>query len=309
MTAGIDPQNFNAVLDELVRGSSDMHVHFAPDVRPDRLELARRLDGLETLRSAQEAGMRAIVLKSHYWPTGALAQTLQPLVSATAVFGMVVLNYQYGDRLNPFAAEVGAMTGCKILMGPTMHTREAVRGARAAGSRPLGVRDDQEGLTIVDHRGELLPEMEEILDIAQQYGMVMATGHLRAPDDHALVAGAHRRGLTTIVTHVEPSSARLDEHRWMVAHGAVIEWNGNLLHPQHPIDVDLTIAHARAVGVENSCLTTDSGQAMKPPVAECLRMFLAQLLVRGMDVEEVATMARDVPARVLDLDSPKGAAA
>jgi hypothetical protein len=294
----VNQANFSAVLDEVVRGSTDMHVHFGSDVRPEGLGFAPRMDALETVRSAEAAGMRAIVLKSHYWPTGGLAQALQPLVPGTQVFGMVVMNYQSGDRLNPFAAEVGARLGCKVIMAPSMHAAPGVRAARADGGGVFGVRADQGGLSVTDDNGNLLPEMEDILDIAQQYGVVMASGHLGPPDDHALVAGAHRRGLTTIMTHIRPDPELLDERRWMTDHGAVIEWNGNPVH-RVPVNVPLTIEHARAVGLENSCLTTDSGQAVKPPVAECLRMFVAQLILGGMSVDEVKTMAQSVPTRVL----------
>jgi hypothetical protein len=302
MSPQVSQANFSAILDDVVRGSSDMHVHFGSDVRPEGLEFAPRMDAFETVKSAEAAGMAAVVLKSHYWPTGGLAQTLQPLVPGIRVFGMVVLNHQHGERLNPFAAQVGAMLGCKIVMGPSMHTAAAVRAARIGGHTVFGVRDHQPGLAIVDEDGELLPEMEEILDIAQHYGMVVASGHLGAPDDHALVAGAYKRGLTTVLTHIRPDPALLDERKWMTGHGAVIEWNGNLLHPR-PIDVALTIEHARAVGIENSCVTTDSGQAIKPPVAECMRMFLAQLVLGGMTVDELRTMVQAVPARVLGLDN------
>jgi uncharacterized protein DUF6282 len=298
----VSQANFSAILDEVVRGSSDMHVHFGSDVRPEGLGFAPRMDALETARSAEAAGMRAIVLKSHYWPTGGLAQALQPLVPGTKMFGMVVMNYQNGDRHNPFAAEVGALLGCKIIMAPSMHAAPGVRAARADGRAVFGVRADQGGLSVVGDDGNLLPEVEVILDIAQQYDMVVASGHLGAPDDRALVAGACRRNLTTILTHVRPDPDLLEERRWMIAHGAIIEWNGNPVH-RLPVNVPLTIEHARAVGIENSCLTTDSGQAIKPPVAECLRMFVAQLILGGMSVEEVTTMAQSVPARVLGLDA------
>ena len=72
-------ENFSAVIDEVMHGAIDMHVHFGPDMPPAAdLGVARRLDGLGTARQARDAGMRAIVIKSHHWPTGALARTIQP---------------------------------------------------------------------------------------------------------------------------------------------------------------------------------------------------------------------------------------
>jgi hypothetical protein len=111
-------ENFSSVIDEVMHGAIDMHVHFGPDMPPAAdLGVARRLDGLGTARQARDAGMRAIVIKSHHWPTGALARTIQPLVPEVALFGTVVLNYSIGG-LNPFAVEVGAKIGCKVLLLP-----------------------------------------------------------------------------------------------------------------------------------------------------------------------------------------------
>jgi hypothetical protein len=88
-----------------MHGAIDMHVHFGPDMPPtDDLAVARRLDGIGTARQAKEAGMRAMVMKSHHWPTGALVRTIQPLFPEVSLFGTVVLNYSLGG-LNPFAVE------------------------------------------------------------------------------------------------------------------------------------------------------------------------------------------------------------
>ncbi|HEX2185838.1 MAG TPA: DUF6282 family protein, partial [Chloroflexota bacterium] len=48
-------------------GAIDLHVHAAPDVRE------RKADMLTVARAAHEAGMRAVVFKSHHEPTASLA--------------------------------------------------------------------------------------------------------------------------------------------------------------------------------------------------------------------------------------------
>ena len=83
-------ENFGSVIDEMMRGAIDMHVHFGPDMPPaPDIRVARRLDGLGIARQAREAGMRAIVMKSHHWPTGALARTIQPIIPEVALFGIL----------------------------------------------------------------------------------------------------------------------------------------------------------------------------------------------------------------------------
>jgi hypothetical protein len=46
------------IIDDLVRGSIDMHCHHAPDAM-----IEGRMDALETVKKAREMGMRAVVLK------------------------------------------------------------------------------------------------------------------------------------------------------------------------------------------------------------------------------------------------------
>jgi hypothetical protein len=80
-----------------------------------------------------------------------------------ALFGTVVLNYSIGG-LNPFAVEVGAKIGCKVLFAPTWNALHHASGRRggAEGRTPVGLRG-RPGIAIIDERGQLLPEMHEIL--------------------------------------------------------------------------------------------------------------------------------------------------
>ena len=71
-----------SVIDELLKGSIDMHIHCGPDPRVER-----RLDAIDAARQAKEAGMRAIVLKSHEYPTAPLAYAVRRIVSDIDVFG------------------------------------------------------------------------------------------------------------------------------------------------------------------------------------------------------------------------------
>ena len=50
-------------MENVMQGIIDMHIHAAPDVR------ARKLDDLELMEASVQRGVRAIVLKSHNFPT------------------------------------------------------------------------------------------------------------------------------------------------------------------------------------------------------------------------------------------------
>lgn len=291
-------ENFSSVIDEVMQGAIDMHVHFAPDQPPaDDLRVARRLDALGTARQARDAGMGAIVLKSHHWPTGALVRTIQPLAPEIALFGTVVLNYSIGG-LNPFAVEVAAKIGCKVLFAPTWQSAYHVSGrrSRTEGPTPVGLRG-RKGITILDESGRLVPDMHEILDIAKANDMVIATGHVSPQEHLILVEEAHRRGVQRIVVSHVREDISLEDRKRMTDQGAVIE-----LVYRPAMDPEAIIEAARGVGVEHCAMTVDGGQAFKPVPAESFRAFVGQLLYHGMSPEEVKTMAQKVPAQVLGLN-------
>jgi hypothetical protein len=289
-------ENFNSVIEDLMHGAIDMHVHFGPDMPPaPDIRVARRLDGLGIARQAREAGMRAIVMKSHHWPTGALTQTIQPLVPEVALFGTVVLNYSIGG-LNPFAVEVAANIGCKVVFPPTWNSAYHVARHVPPSLVPVGLRG-RAGLTVLDEKGRLLPEMQEILDIVKAKDMVIATGHLSPQEHLVLVEEAYRRRIERIVVSHVREEITLEERKRMADQGAVIEL---IYRPK--MDPAAIIRSAQAVGVERCAMTVDGGQAFNPFAAEAYRVFVGQLLYHDMSPEEVKTMAQRVPSRVLGLE-------
>jgi hypothetical protein len=289
-------ENFNSVIEDVMHGAIDMHVHFGPDMPPaPDIRVARRLDGLGIARQAREAGMRAIVIKSHHWPTGALAQTIQPLVPEVALFGTVVLNYSIGG-LNPFAVEVAANIGCKVVFPPTWNSAYHVARHVPPSLVPVGLRG-RPGLTVLDESGRLLPEMQEILDIVKAKDMVIATGHLSPQEHLVLVEEAHRRRIERIVVSHVREEITIEERKQMADQGAVIEL---IYRPK--MDPTAIIRSAQAIGVERCAMTVDGGQAFNPFAAEAYRVFVGQLLYHGISPEAVKTMAQRVPSRVLGLD-------
>lgn len=62
----------NMNIDDLVRGSRDTHVHFAPDAFG-----VFRMDALDTLKSVQQTGLRSVVLESQTYlntPVAAMSE-------------------------------------------------------------------------------------------------------------------------------------------------------------------------------------------------------------------------------------------
>ena len=61
-------------IDDLVRGSIDLHVHHAPGI------MTYRMDALDTARQASQMGIRAIVIKNQFYPTAPLTAMVGRLV-------------------------------------------------------------------------------------------------------------------------------------------------------------------------------------------------------------------------------------
>src|SRR5438045_6809971 len=82
----------------VLAGAIDIHVHSDPDDRP------RSIDAIDVAKLAKARGMRAIVLKNHYDPTGPLAYVVRKEVPGIEVFGGVDLNLTVGG-MNAAAVE------------------------------------------------------------------------------------------------------------------------------------------------------------------------------------------------------------
>ena len=172
----------NAV-DNLLKGSIDMHAHYGPDAFA-----VRKLDALEGAQLARQAGMRAIVLKNHQYCTAPLASIINQVVPGILVFGSVTLNTQAGG-LNPDVVEAAVKSGAKVVWMPTQSSNyDFMRNI---------LRTD--GISILDEKGNLLPSVEIILDIVKQYGIVVATGHLPVNEALVLVDSARNKGISKIV--------------------------------------------------------------------------------------------------------------
>ncbi len=278
-----------SIVDQLLKGSIDIHVHHGPDPR-----LERRVDALDAVRQARDAGMRAIVLKSHAYPTTPLAQMASKCVEGIAVFGGICLDHEVGG-LNPYALEASARIGAKVVWMPTF-----------ASAFDLKQENDSSGITILDDNGRLLPVVMDILEIVKRYNMVLATGHLSSDEVIALVEAASSGGIKKLVaTH--PLGGKylyvpLEKHRWLAEKGVCIEHTFNVTMPTRRRDPKTIVEAVRTAGVEHCIISTDFGQDYNPAPAEGMRLAIATLLKSGLNEKEMEILVKVNPARLLDLE-------
>jgi hypothetical protein len=101
------------VTDPLLEGAVDLHVHGGPDLVP------RRYTDLELAARARDAGMRAIVLKSHVESTVGRAASVAA-ATGLEVHGGLVLNAFASGGVDPEAVELSLQLGARVIWMPTV---------------------------------------------------------------------------------------------------------------------------------------------------------------------------------------------
>lgn len=278
-------------IDRLIHGSIDMHVHMAPDPH-----IARSVDAFQAAAQAEAVGMRAIVLKSHDYPTAPLAAIIGQQFRKVAVIGSLCLDFAVGG-LNPAAVEASALLGARVVWMPTF---SAAYDMKKRGLGPGGI-------SIVDEQGNLLPVVTDILKTIKQHEMVVATGHISFGEINALVDKARKLGISkTVITHaLEPrfgATLSVEQQKQMVAKGAYIEHTYlSTLPSGGRIGSKSLVDAIRAVGSEHCILTTDFGQKENPPPAEGMRAAITTLLGCGLGKNDITVMLKTNPTKLLGL--------
>ena len=268
-----------------LRGVIELHVHAGPDVRP------RKMDALTLVRTARAAGMRALLLKSHDTITADLAQIVEAAVGGIRVFGAVTLNEAVGG-FNPSAVKAALALGVREVFMPTFS---------AAYHRRQDRRDG--GLTVLDGAGRMRNEVRQILDLVAQADAILGTSHLAPEESLALVRAARQAGVhKVLVSHPEISflAIPLDIQRAMAAEGAYFERMH--LHGNSCVDWAGLAAVMRAVGIDRTVLVTDLGRPDAVDPVAGMQEMLEELEKQGFSRAELDRMARQTPARLLNLD-------
>jgi len=271
-------------LNELI----DMHIHTAPDVRP------RYADDIRTVREAKDAGMSAVLIKSHQTLTSDRARIAEDIVGGIRVFGGLALNDAVGG-LNPFAVEIAINMGAKEIWLPT---RSAAQARNEDGL--LG------GITITTDDGRLKCEVWRILEMARDANVILASGHISPAETVQLVKEARKMGLRKIVvTHPEAHFTWMpvETQKEIASDGVYFErcYVDTTPAMNSTVTVAEIASHIQEVGVQYTVVSTDFGQATSPPPVEGMRAYLAKLSHHGITEEEIRKMARENPAYLLDL--------
>jgi hypothetical protein len=282
-------------VDHMLKDAIDMHMHPGPGPMA-------RLDAMEAAKQALQAGMKAIVLKSH--PGGvAMANMVSQLVPGIKVLGSVTLNYEAGG-LNPYAVSSAALYGAKVVWMPTFASSNSINKMRG-----LGLPLEGEGISLLDKTGKLVPEVHRILALVKKYDMVLATGHISPQETLVLFNEAQNVGIKKLfITH--PTDAEFSEKILTISElkqlakiGAYSEFTlVGMLPNEFCHDPAKIVENIKAIGPEHCIISTDMGQPQNPTPVEGMRLFIATLLHHGLTQKEIELLVKVNPARLLGLE-------
>jgi hypothetical protein len=283
---------------DLVRGGFDLHVHIAPDV------VDRRIDDIGLARRFADVGLAGFVLKSHYTSTAERAAVVREAVPEARALGAIVLNRAVGG-VNPVAVEIAAREGARTVWMPTVDSENERAHLAASGPdaklpvwaklefdlRERGIGADP--VAVLDDHGAVLPEVRDVMALAAEHGMLLATGHVAAAETHTIVEAALEEGVRDVVlTHPDyPGQAiSIDDQLELARKGAMIErcfttpYTGKCTWEQW-------LEGTRAVGAKRTILSSDLGQVKNPPVEDGLPLMAEKLIEAGFSEDDVRTMA------------------
>ena len=270
-----------------LEGVVDLHFHTGPDSRP------RSVDDIEASRLAAEAGMRAILLKNHFTMTADRAAIAMAQVDGLEIFGGLVLNRAVGG-INPEAVrQMAAFSGGrgKVVWLPTFDSEYAATSSGGDGPY-VSILED----------GEPVPAVLEVFELLAEHDLTLAMGHSAPGEVLRLIPEARRLGVPRIlVTHVFSQGATREQMRQMAEDDAIMEIDWLAVYGGNRT-IDDYVSAIRDLGADAFFMSSDLGQQGNPVHADGLRAYVRAMLDAGITADEIDTMIRRNPARLLGLD-------
>ncbi|HKQ23777.1 MAG TPA: DUF6282 family protein [Burkholderiales bacterium] len=283
------------------QGTIDFHVHSEPDV------FGRSMDDIDVAVLAKRKGMRALVLKNHVTMTADRAVLVMKTVPGIEIYGGIVLNNAVGG-INPAAVEwMHRMSGGrgKVVWLPTFDSDKHIKT----------LVDPKGSGIVVAPDGVATPQVEEVLKIIARENLVLATGHIHAPEVVAVVKRAKELGVKNIlITHALTNipGLSMEQAKQVTQLGAYIEicFLQSMTGPdaQHawmkhwskvPLkDVARVVAE---IGARSVVLSTDLGQHGNMTHPDGMEDMITGLLKEGVSQADIDLMVKKNPARLLGL--------
>jgi hypothetical protein len=291
---------FDETVTSLLEGAIDFHIHSAPDVYP------RLLNDVELALSAKENGMRAILIKNHYFETASRAQVASE-VADFKVFGGIALNLTNGG-INKHAVKMALKLGAKQVWLPTAHSQYFVQNKDHVANLATEIGSDVEGIYLLNKDGSLREDLYPIFDLIAEHDAILGTGHVTLKEAKIAVKEAAGRGVKRIlVTHPAATFVHysIEDMKEILDLGATYlehTWNDVTRQVSHPLKIDDLFKVIKATDSKRNIMSTDAGQWLNPPAAQQMGIYMKEMLKRGIPEKDIRAMTADNPAKLLCLE-------
>jgi len=323
-----------ALTQELLQGAIDIHIHPGPHL----FSSPRRVDPFEAAIQARDAGMQAIVLLDVFEMSNGTAWLVNRAVPDFKVYGGLILNTVYGG-MNPRAVKTALYygDGAKyISFGAHSTYYQAAKEGRIIDGKfvplsqlyPKFKTEELDRCIRIPVDEDPGPELDEILQlIADHPHVYLDTGHVSVEEAVRLIDLKEKYGYQKIIVSSSVTKiATLEQLQQMAAKGAFIEYTfgaytaATLIPLTHYyvekeyISIDEGMAGAAkgglpavaqnmlAIGPEHCIMATDFGRYGLSTPVEGLRQFITCLLDLGVSPDDIRTMVKTNPERLLGLE-------
>lgn len=293
---------FNAQdVQEILEGAIDGHAHGGSDPI-DRLLLED-----EIAMDYSRAKFRAVVFKTWFTPSASRIPLVRRILDQWAektgikpvqIFGGITLNQSVGG-LNPDAVKrCLGFPGFKYVWMPMVDSYH---------HRRL-VFDDWSGagIRLLDDRGKVLPQLTEVLRIAADHNLTVASGHYPYADTKAMLEEAKRVGVKHLEiihpAHIH-SKLLISEMREAAAEGVklMLSGLGITAFPLHETGPVYAVRMIKEIGPDHLFYGSDYGQIQNPSHLIGTEWTIKLLLAYGATKEELKKVMQVTPAKHLEL--------
>lgn len=294
-------------IDALIKGAIDLHCHSGPSVMP------RYCDHVEAMQEASAAGLKAVLLKDHYYSCTPVTHLLNKHFSELGVHMLsgVPLNNSVGG-LNVHAVEHGLKLGAKLVWMPTFssanHIAHHHQDVKFVDKFPQTTQRMLQPipLTVLDDDGKLKEEVKAILDLIAAEDIVLSAGHLNIREIWPLFEEARLRGVKRLLVN-HPTyvvDATLDDMRQLAKEGVYMEHSMCMWVPGSKFkfyDPEFLQQVIEAGTVDLTILGSDLGQQGNPSIIDGFRSVIATVLDLGYSDDDVRKMTSHNAARLMGI--------
>ncbi|CAE6941317.1 hypothetical protein R69927_07707 [Paraburkholderia domus] len=290
---------------QILEGAIDMHCHSGPSAMP------RDLNHIEAMYDAAANGMRAVLIKDHYYSATPITELLNLHFKHLPVrlLSGVPLNNTSGG-FNPYAVDHGVKLGAKLVWMPTFSARNHIEHERREGRFPHTIKPMLEPtpLTVLDDAGQVIDAVKPILDMVAEHDIVLSGGHLHISEIFPLFEEARRRGVRRfLVNHptylIDASTEDISDLARM---GVYLEHSLCMFVPESKFkiyDCENLDKLIKAATPAQTILGSDLGQVGNCWPAKGFRNVICMCLSLGYLDAEIKQMISGNPVKLLGLDS------